>query len=129
MLLYLVENANHRHGNLDAQPDRLEEQRNPKEAQPHQDQQKLRPVLRAVVVTGNAVQGVQADLREPKHHVCPHRHSQGAHILGHKHGVVAVHDEQRHDPEHPDPLEDIVVVVVVGILLCVGPGVPLIRKE
>lgn len=39
-------------------------------------------------------------------------------------GVVAVQDQQRHDPEDCGALQQVVVVVVVGILLGVGPGVP-----
>ena len=39
-------------------------------------------------------------------------------------GVVAVEDEQCHDPEDRGSLQEVIVVVIVGILFRIGPSMP-----
>ena len=45
-------------------------------------------------------------------------------ILADKIGVVPVESEQSHDPQRSHTLQNIIIVIVVGIFLGIGPYMP-----
>ena len=84
--------------------------------------------MRPVVVARNAVDGIEADLGEPKNHVRPDGESHRANTFGDEVGIVPVHYQTCHDSENTDSLQDIIVVIVVAFSFasaqaCLQPGV------
>lgn len=77
--------------------------------------------MRAV---GDAVQRKRAHLRNADNHVRGDGDALRGQRLADLVGIVAVEDEQDHDPQEAESLEQVVVVVGVVVLLGVGPGMP-----
>ena len=79
-------------------------------------------------VARDAVVRVEGDLCQPNQNVAPHRCPQRSQVLSDAVRVVSIHDEERHDPEDANALHEVVIVIVVGILLRVGPSMPSRRE-
>lgn len=106
----------------------LEIDGNPYE-QANEREASIYPVLRAMVVAGDTVHNKEAQLREADHIIGGDGDSLRVDAVADEIGVVAVDDQQRHDPEDCGALQHVIVVVVVRVLLCIGPGVPCGRED
>lgn len=124
----LPQNGDHGHADLRSIADALEVDRSP-QADGDESQRGVDPVLRAMVVARNAVHEEEAELGEADALVGRDGRSLRFEALADVVGVVAVQHEERHDPEDAASLEQVVVIVVVGVLLRVGPRMPGGRED
>jgi hypothetical protein len=112
-----------RNGNLIAQRDTLKVQRNihqQRERRHHEPQ----PLLRAVMVAAKRVEQVCRVGSHARNHVCADGGAHGGDLFVDEGRVVAVDDQDGHDPEDEDALEEVVVVEAVHEFAEVGPDVP-----
>jgi hypothetical protein len=125
---HLVNDPDDSNTSLGPKTDGFKQERDPN-AHSNQDHQKVRPVLSPMVMAGNAVQRIEADLGEAKHHVRRHGQTHRCGVFGNIDGIVAVDHEQGHDPEDAGALEGIVIVIVVRVLFGIGPSMPVKKWE
>jgi len=86
-------------------------------------------ILRPMVVTREAVQKEEAQLCEANALICCESSPLRFYTLSNMIRVVAIQDQQSHNPEYRRSLQQVVIVVIVGILLCISPGVPRWRES
>ena len=88
----------------------------------------INSILDSMMVRGKAVHEEERNLCESYALVCGDCDSLRPQVFANEIGVVAVENEQCHDPEDCDTLEEVIVVVVVRVLFCICPCVPCGRK-